>query len=87
MKRVGDGETHWHADLAMAPLDTNALVTCLPTRTLTLTLTLTLTTFLTLTLTLTLALTLSRSPAGSLCSRCQPRRAEQRRATGVSDDG
>ena len=28
MKRVGDGETHWHADLAMAPLDTNALVTC-----------------------------------------------------------
>lgn len=28
VKRVGDGETHWHADLAMAPLDTNAMVTC-----------------------------------------------------------
>ena len=28
VKRAGDGETHWHADLAMAPLDTNALVTC-----------------------------------------------------------
>ena len=28
VKRSGDGETHWHADLAMAPLDTNDLVTC-----------------------------------------------------------
>lgn len=28
VKRAGDGETHWHADLAMAPLDTNDLVTC-----------------------------------------------------------
>ena len=28
VKRVGDGQTHWHADLAMAPLDTNNLVTC-----------------------------------------------------------
>lgn len=28
VKRVGDGQTHWHADLAMAPLDTNSFVTC-----------------------------------------------------------
>lgn len=28
VKRGGDGATHWHADLAMAPLDTNAFVTC-----------------------------------------------------------
>ena len=28
LKRSGDGPTHWHADLAMAPLDTNAFVTC-----------------------------------------------------------
>ena len=27
VKRAGDGETHWHADLAMAPLDTNSFVT------------------------------------------------------------
>jgi len=27
VKRVGDGPTHWHSDLAMAPLDTNAFVT------------------------------------------------------------
>ncbi len=28
VKRAGDGQTHWHADLAMYPLDTNAFVTC-----------------------------------------------------------
>ena len=28
VKRAGDGQTHWHADLAMCPLDTNAFVTC-----------------------------------------------------------
>ena len=27
-KRPGDGPTRWHADLAMAPLDTNDFVTC-----------------------------------------------------------
>mmetsp|Transcript_136212 Transcript_136212/g.250659 ORF Transcript_136212/g.250659 Transcript_136212/m.250659 type:complete len:303 (+) Transcript_136212:65-973(+) len=27
VKRPGDGETHWHSDLAMTPLDTNAFVT------------------------------------------------------------
>ena len=27
LKRPGDGETHWHSDLAMAPLDTNDFVT------------------------------------------------------------
>ena len=27
VKRPGDGETHWHSDLAMAPLDTNDFVT------------------------------------------------------------
>jgi len=27
-KRPGDGPTHWHSDLAMAPLDTNSFVTC-----------------------------------------------------------
>ncbi len=27
VKRPGDGETHWHSDLAMAPLDTNQFVT------------------------------------------------------------
>jgi len=28
LKRPGDGPTHWHSDLAMAPLDTNSFVTC-----------------------------------------------------------
>ena len=28
VKRPGDGPTHWHSDLAMAPLDTNSFVTC-----------------------------------------------------------
>ena len=28
VKRPNDGETHWHSDLAMAPLDTNHFVTC-----------------------------------------------------------
>ena len=28
VKRPGDGPTHWHSDLAMAPLDTNDFVTC-----------------------------------------------------------
>ena len=28
VKRPGDGVTHWHSDLAMAPLDTNSFVTC-----------------------------------------------------------
>ena len=28
VKRPGDGTTHWHSDLAMAPLDTNQFVTC-----------------------------------------------------------
>lgn len=28
VKRPSDGETHWHSDLAMAPLDTNSFVTC-----------------------------------------------------------
>ena len=28
LKRPGDGPTHWHSDLTMAPLDTNAFVTC-----------------------------------------------------------
>ena len=28
VKRPGDGETHWHSDLAMSPLDTNQFVTC-----------------------------------------------------------
>ena len=28
LKRPGDGPTRWHADLAMAPLDTNDFVTC-----------------------------------------------------------
>ena len=28
VKRPGDGTTHWHSDLAMCPLDTNAFVTC-----------------------------------------------------------
>lgn len=27
VKRAGDGPTHWHSDLAMAPLDTNAFLT------------------------------------------------------------
>lgn len=27
VKRPGDGDTHWHSDLAMTPLDTNAFVT------------------------------------------------------------
>ena len=27
MKRQGDGPTHWHSDLGMAPLDTNDFVT------------------------------------------------------------
>jgi hypothetical protein len=27
VKRPGDGPTHWHSDLAMAPLDTNSFVT------------------------------------------------------------
>mmetsp|Transcript_20877 Transcript_20877/g.53320 ORF Transcript_20877/g.53320 Transcript_20877/m.53320 type:complete len:342 (+) Transcript_20877:75-1100(+) len=27
VKRPGDGPTHWHSDLAMSPLDTNAFVT------------------------------------------------------------
>ena len=28
VKRPGDGQTHWHSDLAMSPLDTNSFVTC-----------------------------------------------------------
>ena len=28
VKRPDDGPTHWHSDLAMAPLDTNDLITC-----------------------------------------------------------
>lgn len=28
LKRPGDGPTHWHSDLSMAPLDTNSFVTC-----------------------------------------------------------